>query len=103
MHQTMNWHDCIQIFPIILPLSYKFSFGILQVIFSKDGNAWIEQDVDLLLPCELENQITDDNAAKVSKRVKLIGEGANGPTTPEADKYLESKGIFVIPDFLAIS
>ncbi len=66
-----------------------------------DGEAWIEQEVDILLPCALENQIRDDNAVKISDRVKIIGEGANGPTTPEADKIIEEKGIFMIPDFLA--
>ena len=66
-----------------------------------EGDAWIEQDVEILLPSAIENQITGDNVAKISKKVKIIGEGANGPTTPEADKFLESKGVFVIPDFLA--
>ena len=66
-----------------------------------DGEAWLEQDVEILLPCAFENQITGDNVAKISKKVKIIGEGANGPTTPEADKFLHSKGVFVIPDFLA--
>lgn len=66
-----------------------------------DGNAWIEQDVDILIPAALENQITGDNAPKISPRVKIIVEGANGPTTPEADKIIQEKGIFVIPDFLA--
>jgi len=65
------------------------------------GEAWLEENVDILLPSAIENQITGDNAHKISKKVKIIGEGANGPTTPEADKFLESKDIFVIPDFLA--
>jgi glutamate dehydrogenase (NAD(P)+) len=65
------------------------------------GDSWIEQDVDILLPCALENQIHKDNVERISSRVKLIGEGANGPTTPEADKVIESRGIFMIPDFLA--
>ncbi len=65
------------------------------------GDAWIEQEVDLLLPCALENQITADNADRISGKVKLIAEGANGPTTPEADAKLEKRKIFVIPDFLA--
>ncbi len=65
------------------------------------GDAWIEQEVDVLLPCALENQITADNVEKISPRVKLIAEGANGPTTPEADAILEKRGIYVIPDFLA--
>ncbi|MBI1938714.1 MAG: Glu/Leu/Phe/Val dehydrogenase [Ignavibacteriales bacterium] len=66
-----------------------------------DGDAWIEQDVDILLPCALENQVRGDNVEKISKRVKIIAEGANGPTTPEADKVIQERGIFVIPDFLA--
>lgn len=65
------------------------------------GEAWIEQDVDILMPCALENQVTGDNVHKISKKVKVMAEGANGPTTPEADKFLESKGVYVIPDFLA--
>jgi glutamate dehydrogenase (NAD(P)+) len=65
------------------------------------GDAWIEQDVDILIPAALEHSITDDNVARISKRVKLIAEGANGPTTPEADHFLHERGIFVIPDFLA--
>jgi glutamate dehydrogenase (NAD(P)+) len=65
------------------------------------GDAWIEQDVDILIPAALENQITTDTVDKISKSVKLIAEGANGPTTPKADKILKEKGIFVIPDFLA--
>jgi glutamate dehydrogenase (NAD(P)+) len=67
------------------------------------GEAWIEQDVDLLMPCALENAVSAENAGKISKRVKLIAEGANGPTTPEADHVLQERGIFVIPDFLANS
>jgi glutamate dehydrogenase len=65
------------------------------------GDAWIEQDVDILAPCALENQISADTVGKVSKRVKLIAEGANGPTTPEADKVIGERGIFMLPDFLA--
>jgi len=66
-----------------------------------DGEAWIEQDVDILLPAALENQVRGDNAGKISKKVKVLVEGANGPTTPDADKIIQEKGIFVIPDFLA--
>lgn len=65
------------------------------------GEAWIEQDVDILFPCALENQITAENVKKIGKRVRLIAEGANGPTTPDADKVLRERGIFLIPDFLA--
>jgi glutamate dehydrogenase len=66
-----------------------------------DGDAWIEQEVDILIPAALENQIRGDNAGKISSKVKVISEGANGPTTPEADKIIAEKGIFLIPDFLA--
>ncbi len=65
------------------------------------GDAWIEQDVDILLPCALENSITRENVSRINKRVKLIAEGANGPTTPEADQVLYDRDVFVIPDFLA--
>ena len=66
-----------------------------------DGGAWLEQDVDILIPSALENQITGENVGKVSERVKIVAEGANGPTTPEADAVLEDRGVFMIPDFLA--
>ena len=65
------------------------------------GDAWIEQDVDVLIPSALENQISADTVEKISEKVKVIAEGANGPTTPEADKVIEERGIFMIPDFLA--
>jgi len=65
------------------------------------GDQWIEQDADILVPSALENQINEDNISRISKQVKLIAEGANGPTTPEADKALQERDIFVIPDFLA--
>ncbi|MEW6413188.1 MAG: Glu/Leu/Phe/Val dehydrogenase [Candidatus Zixiibacteriota bacterium] len=65
------------------------------------GETWLEQEVDVLFPSAIENQITGDNVGKISKRVKVIAEGANGPTTPEADKVIHGRGIFVIPDFLA--
>jgi glutamate dehydrogenase (NAD(P)+) len=65
------------------------------------GDQWLEQEADILMPCALENQITGKNAHKINKRVKIIAEGANGPTTPEADAYLHQKKIYVIPDFLA--
>jgi len=65
------------------------------------GDAWIEEEVDILIPAAIENQITEDNVDKISKRVKVIAEGANGPTTPEADEVIHKRGIFIIPDFLA--
>jgi len=65
------------------------------------GDAWLEQDVDILIPGAIENQITAENVGKIGKRVRLIAEGANGPTTPEADEVIKQRGIFLIPDFLA--
>jgi glutamate dehydrogenase (NAD(P)+) len=65
------------------------------------GDAWIEQEVELLIPSALENQITIDNVAKIHRSVRIIAEGANGPTTPDADKVIQERGIFLIPDFLA--
>jgi len=65
------------------------------------GEAWLEQEVDVLIPAALENQISGENVEKISRRVKVIAEGANGPTTPEADKVISARNIFVIPDFLA--
>ncbi len=59
----------------------------------------LELDVDILVPAALENQITRDNADNI--KAKAIVELANGPTTPEADKILEEKGIIVVPDVLA--
>ena len=65
------------------------------------GEAWLEQPVDILIPAALENQITGANVEKIHKQVKVIAEGANGPTTPEADEVLKERKIFLIPDFLA--
>ena len=65
------------------------------------GDAWLEQPVDVLVPAAIENQIRGDNAARIRPEVKILAEGANGPTTPEADATLKEKGIFLIPDFLA--
>ena len=65
------------------------------------GEKWIEQDVEILVPAALENSITINNVASISENVKLIAEGANGPTTPDADKIIKEKAIFMIPDFLA--
>lgn len=65
-----------------------------------DGSEWIAQDVDILLPCALENQITPETLEKVSDTVKIICEGANGPTTPDSDDIIKAKNIYLVPDFL---
>ncbi|MDH5634671.1 MAG: Glu/Leu/Phe/Val dehydrogenase, partial [Candidatus Bathyarchaeota archaeon] len=59
----------------------------------------LELECDILIPAALENQITQVNAAKI--KAKIIGEGANGPTTPKADRILHEKDAFLIPDILA--
>ncbi len=64
-----------------------------------DGSKIFGLDVDILVPAALENQITAANAGEI--KAKIIAEGANGPTTPEAHQALHARGVFVIPDILA--
>jgi glutamate dehydrogenase (NAD(P)+) len=66
-----------------------------------DNERLFALDVDVLVPAALENQITMENAPGI--RAKVVVEGANGPTTPEAHKVLHERGIFVVPDILANS
>jgi glutamate dehydrogenase (NAD(P)+) len=63
------------------------------------GEEVLYLDVDILIPAALEGQITEDNASQI--KAKVIVEGANGPTTPEADVILEEAGKVVVPDILA--
>jgi glutamate dehydrogenase len=67
---------------------------------TEPGDAWLSKDVDVLIPSALEASITDQNVSQISQKVKIIAEGANGPTTPEADQALKQRGIYMIPDFL---
>jgi len=64
-----------------------------------DPRELLTTECDILVPAALENQITDENADRI--RARIIVEGANGPTTSEADEILQSKGIVVVPDILA--
>ena len=66
---------------------------------SVSGAELLELKCDILIPAAGEMQITGENAAGL--KCKILAEGANGPTTPEADQILKEKGIFIIPDILA--
>jgi glutamate dehydrogenase (NAD(P)+) len=79
-------HKTVDGFPGADPLSNEDLWGLA---------------VDVLIPAALENQITMDNAPQI--RAKVVSEGANGPTTPEAHRHLHERGVFVIPDILANS
>ena len=64
-----------------------------------DNSEIVTWDADVFVPAALEEVITKDNAGDV--RAKIVVEGANGPTTPEADEILHKNGVLVIPDILA--
>lgn len=64
----------------------------------EEGGRILELPVTVLFPAALENVITQENAGRI--QAKIVAELANGPTTPEADRILYEKGIYVIPDFL---
>ena len=66
----------------------------------EDEGAWITKDVDVLIPAALEGQVNVETIKLVSDRVKIVAEGANSPTTPEADAVFKQNGVFLIPDFL---
>jgi glutamate dehydrogenase len=66
----------------------------------ESGEAWITKEADVLIPAALEGQVNAETVKNVSSRVRLVAEGANGPTTPEADDVFKRNDIFVIPDFL---
>jgi glutamate dehydrogenase (NAD(P)+) len=65
------------------------------------GSAWIEQEVDVLIPAALEKQVTAANGARVHGRVRMIAEAANAPTTADAHHLLEDRGVLLIPDIVA--
>jgi len=69
----------------------------------ESGDAWIGKEADVLIPAALEGQVNAETVQKVHDRVKIVAEGANGPTTPEADEFFKAHNIFVIPDFLCNS
>jgi glutamate dehydrogenase (NAD(P)+) len=65
------------------------------------GEAWLQQNVEILIPAALEHQITQQNVGSIGTSVRLVAEGANGPTTPEAEKVLLERGVVIIPDIVA--
>ncbi len=86
----------------------KDSFGSIDKAKAKElgyeqlpGDEWIKQDVDILIPAALENQITPAVFPNISKKVKIICEAANGPTTPDCDPLIQERGILLLPDFLS--
>ncbi len=66
----------------------------------EDGEKWIEKDCNVLIPAAIEGHVNAETVMKISKNVKIVAEGANGPCTPEADEYFKKNNIFDIPDFL---
>jgi len=78
---------------------YKEEGAKLGVKHDSEGNFVLFMDVDMIFPDAKEGQLTGDNADNV--KAIIVSEGANAPTTPEADKIFQAKGIRVIPDFLA--
>jgi len=66
----------------------------------ESGDKWIEKEADVLIPAAIEGHVNGETVKKISKRVKVVAEGANGPCTPEADEYFKKNKIFDIPDFL---
>jgi glutamate dehydrogenase len=66
----------------------------------EEGSSWLSKDVDVLIPAAIEGQINAETVEMISPKVRIVAEGANGPTTLEADEQLKKRGIFLIPDFL---
>lgn len=66
----------------------------------EDADAWLSKDVDILIPAALEGQLNGETVHQISDKVKILAEGANGPTTQDADLVLNERGVFTIPDFL---
>jgi glutamate dehydrogenase (NAD(P)+) len=86
LNEHLRQHKTVAGFPGASPLTNAELFAL---------------DVDVLIPAALENQITIENAPAI--KAKVVVEGANGPTTPEAHKHLHERGVFVVPDILANS
>ena len=66
----------------------------------EDGEAWITKEADVLIPAAIEGHVNGETVQKMSSRVRVVAEGANGPCTIEADEFFKANNIFNIPDFL---
>jgi len=66
----------------------------------EDGDAWITKEADVLIPAAIEGHVNAETIKKMSSRVKIVAEGANGPCTIDADNFFKENKIFNIPDFL---
>jgi glutamate dehydrogenase (NAD(P)+) len=66
-----------------------------------EGDAWLSQEVDILIPAALEDQITTKNVVSINQRVRIVAEGANGPTSAAAETTLIERGVYVLPDLVA--
>ncbi|HXF85845.1 MAG TPA: Glu/Leu/Phe/Val dehydrogenase [Anaerolineales bacterium] len=66
----------------------------------EDGDAWISKEADVLIPAAIEGHVNAETVKKISSRVRVVAEGANGPCTIEADEFFKENKIFNIPDFL---
>src|SRR2546429_475438 len=104
--QTMAWiMDTISMengFALKEDLWFKEPTGsVVSCPGTKEGTneALLELDVTILAPCALEGILTSENAPRV--KAKIIAEGPNGPTTPDADDLFHKRGILLIPDILA--
>ena len=88
-------------------VSIKDSYGTIDKAKALDlgyevlaGDAWLSEEVDILIPAALENQITPAVFPKISQKVRVLCEAANGPTTPDCDELIRERGLLLLPDFL---